>query len=451
MKNIFKSSKRKKFIFCLILLILLYCIFFYNKKLWIFSHSYFLNLKNTFQSKESYIESNEMKPERLENDTQSEEERRSSGYDLRTALYTLKVYDFWKGKRSKTPWEPGSKYEHIAILKENSDLIEILGINLKGEVFTNQINMSTRQFNEKLVLKIDNLKRPYDILITQNKDIYISYSIQNESKIKLRIDKINFQNDIKSHTIETVFETEFIQFPEHINPSLSLGGKMIEYDNENLLVAIGDINLYNDFAMSDAIKDINSNLGSTFLLDLNNLKIKKYTSGHRNPEGLTFNNKKNKIYLTEHGPQGGDEVNTLERGNNYGWPFVSYGTNYTNEENHNIRKYSGIHKINNFTQPLYSFTPSIGIKSIEQFPKHSEEFPKWSNDFLVCSSYGLYRMVIDETESRLIVSERLGAFRSFGLDNEKDLLHGCRDIALTSKGVIISNNLSLIFNSKLIK
>ena len=56
-----------------------------------------------------------------------------------------------------------------------------------------------------------------------------------------------------------------------------------------------------------------------------------YSYGHRNPQGMTINPETGEVWASEHGPMGGDEVNIIKRGANYGWPVVSYGRKYTGE------------------------------------------------------------------------------------------------------------------------
>ena len=84
-------------------------------------------------------------------------------------------------------------------------------------------------------------------------------------------------------------------------------------------------------------QDKNSNFGKILEVnkdDLNNiilnnetnLKVKIHSMGHRNPQGITKIN--DNIFSVEHGPLGGDELNKIINGKNYGWPIVSYGTKY---------------------------------------------------------------------------------------------------------------------------
>ena len=97
----------------------------------------------------------------------------------------------------------------------------------------------------------------------------------------------------------------------------------------------------------------------------NNLKLKIFTKGHRTPQGLTRIN--DTIFNTEHGPRGGDELNKVIKGKNYGWPLVSYGTRYNYDND--AKSFLINHETNNFEEPLYAFVPSVGISSLNVCPK----------------------------------------------------------------------------------
>ncbi len=84
-----------------------------------------------------------------------------------------------------------------------------------------------------------------------------------------------------------------------------------------------------------------------------NAKKAIYSYGHRNPQGLVLNPTSGKIWDTEHGPRGGDEVNIIEAGKNFGWPVISYGINY------NGTKFTDITKKEGMEQPLLFWVPSI--------------------------------------------------------------------------------------------
>ena len=79
-----------------------------------------------------------------------------------------------------------------------------------------------------------------------------------------------------------------------------------------------------------------------------------WSYGHRNPEGLAFNPADGKLWEQEHGPMGGDEINLIEKGKNYGWPLVSYGVNYDGTP-----VGDGKQQMAGTEQPLWHWTPSI--------------------------------------------------------------------------------------------
>jgi len=79
-----------------------------------------------------------------------------------------------------------------------------------------------------------------------------------------------------------------------------------------------------------------------------------YTYGNRNPQGLTIHPVTGEIWENEHGPRGGDEINIIKPGNNYGWPVATYGINYNGKIISNISEKEGI------TAPIHYWIPSIG-------------------------------------------------------------------------------------------
>ncbi len=78
-----------------------------------------------------------------------------------------------------------------------------------------------------------------------------------------------------------------------------------------------------------------------------------WSYGHRNPEGLAFNPADGKLWEQEHGPQGGDEINIIEKGKNYGWPVIGYGVDYGGAKIHESTHKEGME------QPVWHWTPSI--------------------------------------------------------------------------------------------
>ncbi|HAT7516935.1 TPA: PQQ-dependent sugar dehydrogenase [Kluyvera ascorbata] len=80
-----------------------------------------------------------------------------------------------------------------------------------------------------------------------------------------------------------------------------------------------------------------------------------WSYGHRNPEGLVFDRKSGLLWSSEHGPRGGDELNRISAGENYGWPLVSFGKNYDGTP-----VGSGESRLDGVTDPVWQWTPSAG-------------------------------------------------------------------------------------------
>ena len=99
-----------------------------------------------------------------------------------------------------------------------------------------------------------------------------------------------------------------------------------------------------------------------------------WSYGHRNPQGLAMDPRDGSLYDTEHGPRGGDELNLILPGRNYGWPVVTYGMNYDGTPMVANTEKKGIER------PLTYWVPSIAVCGLDFYA--GEIFPKWKNDLL---------------------------------------------------------------------
>ncbi|MFN5422404.1 MAG: PQQ-dependent sugar dehydrogenase [bacterium] len=113
--------------------------------------------------------------------------------------------------------------------------------------------------------------------------------------------------------------------------------------------------------------------------------------GIRNPQGMIIHPTSGVIWESEHGPKGGDEINLITRGANYGWPFYSLGNNYDNTTISQGHSASGI------VAPIYYWTPSVGVSGMA-FITHSS-FKSWNGNLLVggLAAQKLYRCVVNGT------------------------------------------------------
>jgi glucose/arabinose dehydrogenase len=107
-------------------------------------------------------------------------------------------------------------------------------------------------------------------------------------------------------------------------------------------------------------------------------KPEKLTLGHRNMQGAALHPQTGALWTHEHGPQGGDEINIIRPGANYGWPVITYGVNYGT----GTKIGEGTRK-EGMAQPLYYWVPSIAPSGMAFYT--GERFPKWKGDLFVGS------------------------------------------------------------------
>ena len=208
--------------------------------------------------------------------------------------------------------------------------------------------------------------------------------------------------DMSNDSLSFSWTFEINHCEENFN-SHQAGGRIQPF-KEGYLLTVGDFKLPEDFGY-EITED--SHLSKMLLIDKDwNATI--FSSGHRNPQGLVIHN--GTIFSSEHGPFGGDEVNIIEEGKNYGWPSSAYGFTYGLENIYELDHGLG------FQEPIYFFTPSIGISEIAFY--NQDEFPRWNNFLMVSSlkNMTLYTVKLDASQRNVIhvgelyVGERIRDF-----------------------------------------
>ncbi|MBU2940739.1 PQQ-dependent sugar dehydrogenase [Lacinutrix sp. C3R15] len=130
-----------------------------------------------------------------------------------------------------------------------------------------------------------------------------------------------------------------------------------------------------------------------------NAKKAIYSYGHRNPQGMTKHPITGKIWTHEHGPRGGDEINSIESGKNYGWPKITYGINYHGTK---ITKNT---KLPGMEQPIHYWDPSIAPSGMEFIT--SNIYPKWKDNLLVGSLKFQYLNRCVLKNNKVVLEEKL--------------------------------------------
>lgn len=121
--------------------------------------------------------------------------------------------------------------------------------------------------------------------------------------------------------------------------------------------------------------------------------------GIRSPQGLTFHPETGALWETEHGPQGGDEINLILPGRNYGWPEITYGINYNNEPITDLTEKEGME------QPLHYWVPSIATSGIAIYA--GDAFPGWKGDAFVGGLRGAQLARVSFQGTRSVSEETL--------------------------------------------
>lgn len=151
-----------------------------------------------------------------------------------------------------------------------------------------------------------------------------------------------------------------------------------------------------------------------------------YSYGHRNPQGMLLNPETGEIWVHEHGPQGGDEINVIKKGANYGWPILTYGENYDGTPITEERSRPDME------DPIFYWLPSIAPSGFEFVT--SEKFPDLKGDLLVGSLKFQYleHLVLDgkKIEKREKLLEDIGRLR-----NVKQGPDGEIYVAVEGKGI----------------
>lgn len=188
-----------------------------------------------------------------------------------------------------------------------------------------------------------------------NSLVYLAFSAGTARANGTRVVRGRLAND-RLKDIEEIFRAE----PDK-DTGAHFGARLAFMADGTLLITVGDGAQYREKA-----QDLSSMLGSVIRINddgsipgdnpfvhREDAKAAIWSYGHRNPQGIAVDSNNGKVYVTEHGPRGGDELNLVEPGSNYGWPLATYGIDYTGAVISPYSDYPGT------VQPLTHWTPSL--------------------------------------------------------------------------------------------
>ncbi len=199
--------------------------------------------------------------------------------------------------------------------------------------------------------------------------------------------------DHRLEDVEVLFDSE----PARSTP-VHYGGRMTYLPDGTLVLGLGDGFDYREQAQDNA-----NHLGTIVRLnpdgsvpednpfvDDPDARPEIYSYGHRNVQGLAFDVEREMLWQHEHGPRGGDELNRIEAGANYGWPAITHGIDYSGARISPFREMVGMES------PLIDWTPAIAPAGLTVY--RGSMFPEWDGDLLIAGlvARAVIRVSVDE-------------------------------------------------------
>ncbi len=210
-----------------------------------------------------------------------------------------------------------------------------------------------------------------------NGRVYFSYSHGNARDSATRVAHARLSGNTLSDVTVVFTARPGKDTPQHYAGSLAF------LPDATLLVTIGD-----GFDYREQAQNLLSLLGKVVRIDADggippdnpfvgraDAAPEIWTYGHRNPQGLAVDPRSGTVYLHEHGPRGGDEINVLEPGRNYGWPVITYGMDYSGAY---VSPYT---ELPGMEQPLLYWVPSIAPSGFTIY--RGARFPDWQGDLFL--------------------------------------------------------------------
>jgi aldose sugar dehydrogenase len=207
----------------------------------------------------------------------------------------------------------------------------------------------------------------------KNRLVYLSYSHGTNRANHTRIARARLEGHALKD-LEVLFTTEPAK-----SGGFHYGCRMLFMPDGSLLFTVGEGN------MKTPAQDMGSHWGKILrILDDGSPATDNpfqarvdaaqeiYSYGHRNPQGLAIHPDTGQVYSTEHGPKGGDELNLIEPGKNYGWPEVTYGYEYHGPR---VSEHTALPGM---TDPIVNWTPSIAASGLAFYT--GDRFPEWKGD-----------------------------------------------------------------------
>jgi len=241
---------------------------------------------------------------------------------------------------------------------------------------------------------------------SSNRMVYWSFSEKTDNGNLTAIAKGKLSSDEKQIENATVIYRATPAF----KGNLHYGGRILIDKSGNLIISTGE---RSDLQTRPQAQYLNSSLGKVIRITKDgkaaegnpfigkpDARPEIYSYGHRNVQGLAFNPATGDLWENEFGPRGGDELNLIRPGKNYGWPLITYGIEYSGS-----KVGPGNTKQDGLEQPVYYWDPVISPSGMTFY--NGDNMPEWKNNLFIAglSSMHIARLVI--RDNKVVGEERL--------------------------------------------
>jgi glucose/arabinose dehydrogenase len=228
----------------------------------------------------------------------------------------------------------------------------------------------------------------------QNRTVYFSYAepLRGGGRTALARARLLAGASPRLTDVSVIFRQE-----GPLSSGNHFGGRIVQAEDDTLFLTLGE-----HFTTRDEAQNLANDLGKIVRIAPDGsvprdnpyvgragARPEIWSYGHRNPQGLAFNPTTGKLWEHEHGPRGGDEVNIVEKGRNYGWPVIGYGIDYSGARIHSSTSKPGME------QPVKYWVPSIAPSGMAFY--QGDLFPAWRGSLFVGALAGrmLVRLALD--------------------------------------------------------
>lgn len=319
------------------------------------------------------------------------------------------------------------EFEPNRILVTQRDEAELLIVNLEDGSVSDPIEGTPEVNNSGQGGLLDVAVAPdFD----ESRSVFMTFSQDFEDGTVTAVGKGVLSEDEAS--LED-FEVIFQATPAY-DGDLHYGGRIIFDEEGNLFLTTGE---RSDDPIRERAQDLDAYLGKVIHITQDGEPVDSnpfvededaldgiYSYGHRNIQGIDFNPETGDLWIVEFGPQAGDELNIIEPANNYGWPIVSYGIEYTGEL---INEGISEHEAQGFVEPRYYWDPTSAPSGMSFYD--NDAIPEWENNLFIGGLAPNYIVRVVIEDDIIVGEERLLT----------DEVQRFRDILVTEDGALIAS------------